>query len=82
MMAKAADVIDKQSANIKAVQERNEFWRNLLVASAWDSVTGMERPISSVIRECAPALMGNGALFGVSNAPLRDGEPGVISVRP
>ena len=58
MMEQAAHVIDQQVANIKAVQERNEYWRNLLVACAWDSVTGMERPISEVIRDSAPQLMG------------------------
>ena len=58
MMMQAADVIDRQNANIRAVQERNDFWRNLLVGSAFDSVRGMERPVSELVREHAPMLMG------------------------
>lgn len=58
MMMRAADAIERQNEAIQQSEASRDFLRNLLVASAWDSVTGMERPLSEVVRENAPQLMG------------------------
>lgn len=58
LMAKAANVLSQATADAAATRERNDFWRNLLVASAFARGLGNERPISEVVEECVPALMG------------------------
>lgn len=58
LMAKATVALEAQQANIELTQQRNDFWRNLLVASAFARGLGNERPISEVVEEAVPALMG------------------------
>ena len=58
LMMKAAHQLEISQANIEQLQSRNDFWRNLLVASAFARGLGNERPISVVIEECVPALVG------------------------
>lgn len=58
LMAKAAHVLKATTADAAASRKRNDFWRNLLVASAFARGLGNERPISDVIEECVPALLG------------------------
>lgn len=58
LMRKAAFQLQLQTENATSMQTRNDFWRNLLVASAFARGLGNERPISEIIEEAVPALMG------------------------
>ena len=58
LMMKAAVQLDVSQRNIEALNARTDFWRNLLVASAFARGLGNERPISEIVEEAVPALMG------------------------
>lgn len=58
LMMKAARALEVSQHNVEATQTRNDFWRNLLTASAFARGLGNERPISAVIEECVPQLLG------------------------
>lgn len=55
MMRRAADVLNATAESQQLVHERNLFWKNLMVASAFARGLGNERPISEVIFELHPA---------------------------
>lgn len=58
LMMQAARQLETAQANIELTQSRADFWRNLLVASAFARGLGNERPISEVVEESVPALLG------------------------
>jgi hypothetical protein len=58
LMTKATRVIEAATLNNEAMQARNDFWRNLMVASAFARGLGNERCIAEIIEECIPQLVG------------------------
>jgi len=56
LMLQAAQALDRYAADNRSLQQRNDFWRNLLVASAFARGLGNERPISEVIEARHPEL--------------------------
>jgi flagellar biosynthesis regulator FlaF len=54
---KAAAALQASAANIEAVQSRNDVWRNLITACAFERGRGNERPITEVIEESFPQLL-------------------------
>jgi hypothetical protein len=56
LMLQAAQALDRYAADNRSLQQRNDFWRNLLVASAFARGLGNERPISEAIEAQHPEL--------------------------
>lgn len=59
LMLRAGQALEATTKNVELLQQRNDFWRNLMVASAFARGLGNERPIIDVIEECVPQLMGD-----------------------
>ena len=57
LMMSAAHQLHTANLNIERTQARNDFWRNLMVASAFARGLGNERPISEIIEDAQPALL-------------------------
>lgn len=57
VVLKAAAALQASAANIEAVQARNDVWRNLITACAFERGRGNERPITEVIEENFPQLL-------------------------
>lgn len=53
----AAGHVEAMTRELEATRLRNDFWRNLLTASAFARGMGDERPISEVVAEVHPELM-------------------------
>lgn len=57
MALTAAESFDKLGKELEATRARNDFWRNLMVASCFARGMGNEKPMSEVIAEYAPGLL-------------------------
>lgn len=57
-LGRAAELLNTSTRNMELLQQRNDYWRNLLVASAFARGLGNERPISEILEEAHPALLG------------------------